>query len=149
MMISRLSPVNKLILIAIAIISLTKIKLPFFSPNFEKLSNIDDWEVLEILYGDRIIVGSQNKRLAVHLCSIAGDFKQHDEPKRYLQSLLEQGRLRIDFLNKDDGIFFADVFIQLKPDYQKEIYINQKMVEGGMATIDSPHLCPNTVFNTN
>ena len=147
MMISRLSPVNKLILIAIAIISLTKIKLPFFSPNFEKLSKIDDWEVLEILSGSSIIVGSQNKILTVYLCSIAGDFKQHEESKKHLQSLLEQGKLRIDFLNKDDGIFFADVFIQLKPDYQKEVYINQKMVEEGMATIYSSHLCPNTIFN--
>ena len=103
-------------------------------------------ESIKILDGDRIIVGSQNKILTVHLCSIASNFKKRDEPRRHLQSLLEQGKLRIYFLNKDDGIFFADVFIQLKPEYQKEIYLNKEMVERGMATINSPHLCPNTIF---
>ena len=146
-MVSRLSLVNKLILISIAIVSLAEIKFPIFSPNFEKLSNIDDWEVLEILSGSSIIVGSQNKILTVYLCSIAGNyFEKGDESKKYLESLIERGKLRISFLNKDDGIFFADVFVQLKPDYQKEIYLNKEMVERGMATINSPHLCPNTIF---
>ena len=146
-MVSRLSIINKLILISIAIVSLAEIKLPRFSPNLEKLSNIDDWEVLEILSGSSIIVSSRNKILTVALCSIAGNYSEkRDESKKYLESLIERGKLRISFLNEDDEIFFADVFVQLKPDYQKEIYLNQEMVERGMATINSPHLCPDTVF---
>ena len=146
-MVSRLSIINKLILISIAIVSLAEIKLPRFSPNLEKLSNIDDWEVLEILGGDRITVSSRNKILTVALCSIAGNyFEKRDESKKYLESLIERGILRISFLNEDDEIFYADVFVQLKPDYQKEIYLNKEMVERGMATINSPHLCPDTVF---
>ena len=146
-MVSRLSIINKLILISIAIVSLAEIKLPRFSPNLEKLSNIDDWEVLEILSGSSIIVSSRNKILTVALCSIAGNyFEKRDESKKYLESLIERGKLRISFLNEDDEIFYADVFVQLKPDYQKEIYLNKEMVERGMATINSPHLCPDTVF---
>ncbi len=147
-MISRLSLVDKLILIAIAMISLAKVRLPIFSPNLKKLSNIDTWEVSEILGSDRIIVSNHNKTLTVHLCSIAGNyFEKRDESKRYLQSLIERGKLRINFLNEDDEIFFADVFVRLKPDYQQEIYLNKEMVDGGMAMIDSPHLCPNTIFD--
>jgi len=145
-MTSQLSLVNKLILIAIAIAALAKVKL-LFPPNLKKLSSIDNWEVLEIISGDRIIVNSSNEKLTIHLCSIASNyFEQQDESKRYLQSLIEQGKLRIDFLNKDDGIFFADVFVRLKPDYQQEIYLNQEMVDKDMATIDTPRLCPDTVF---
>ena len=149
-MVSRLSSVNKLILIAIAIISLAKVKFPTFSPNLKKLSSIDNSEVSKILSGDRITVSSQNKILTVHLCSIAShSFEKRDRSKRYLQSWIERGNLRINFLNEDDEIYFADVFIRLKPDYQQEIYLNQEMVDAKMATIDSPHLCPDTIFGDN
>lgn len=147
-MISQLSSANKVTLIAIAAISIAKVKFPTFSPNLKRLSAINTWEVPEILGGDRIIVSSRSRTLTVHLCSIAGDyFDKSDESKRYLKSLIERGELRINFLNEDDEIFFADVFVRLKPDYQQEIYLNKEMVDAGMATVDSSHLCPYTIFD--
>ena len=144
----RLFFINRIIFILIGIALVVKIASILLPPSLEELSKIDDWRLQEVISGDRIIVSKGNRKLVVSLCSIAVDyFEKRDESTQYIESSLQKGKLRIDFLNEDDNIFFADVFVQLKPDYQKEIYLNQEMVDEGVATIESSHHCPDTILS--
>jgi|GEM_PF-5395082 len=75
----------------------------------------------------------------VYLCPIAGHFPdRYDVSKKYLKYLTDKGKLRIDFLHQEDGIFTADVYIRSKLDRKQELYLNREMINKGMATVEKP-----------
>ena len=44
------------------------------------------------------------------------------------------------------GTTVAEVFVQLKPDYEQEIHVNTEMVMAGVATLDNPDICPSAEY---
>jgi hypothetical protein len=50
--------------------------------------------------------------------------------------------LIVDIVKEDDGITVAEVFVQLKPNYEKEIHLNSEMLKKGMAVFQNPDICP-------
>ncbi len=68
------------------------------------------------------------------------------------------GRANLSLLNKGDGsvvvnpvktewgVTVAEVFVQLKPDFEREIHVNTEMVMAGMATLDNPDICPSAEY---
>jgi hypothetical protein len=106
------------------------------------IADTSPWIVEEILTGDRFIASRSGKQVEVKLCGVTAG----NESRDYLHSLLNKGDLVIDTVRKDDGITVAEVFVQLKPDYEREIHLNTEMVMGGMATLDNPDICPSAEY---
>jgi hypothetical protein len=48
--------------------------------------------------------------------------------------------LLVNIVKEDDGITVAEVFVQILPDYEREIHINSEMVSKGMAVLENPDI---------
>ena len=67
-------------------------------------------------------------------------------------------RANFSLLNKGDGsvvvnpvktewgVTIAEIFVRLKPDYEREIHVNTEMVMAGVATLDNPDICPSAEY---
>jgi hypothetical protein len=127
---------------AIAFLSLAAIIYNQFLNYRNALANTAPWIVEEIIYGDRFIATRNGKQFEVHLCGIAAG----DKSKEYLRSLLNKGNLIINTVKQDDGITVAEVFVQILPDYEREIHVNSEMVTEGMAVLENPDICPSAEY---
>jgi hypothetical protein len=54
--------------------------------------------------------------------------------------------LLVNIVKEDDGITVAEVFVQILPDYEREIHINSEMVSKGMAVLENPDICPSAEY---
>ena len=142
---SKLLLLYKLLLSTIALTSLSVIALnQFLNYRNGNVSNTS-WQVKEIIYGDRLILASEEKTLEVYLCGIASSSK-NEKSKEYLRSLVNKGNLVLDIVKQDDGITVAEAFVQILPDYEREIHVNTEMVTGGMAVLAHPDICPSAEY---
>ena len=137
----RLRPILK----AIAILSLVATFYNQFLNHRLKFANTDSWIVTDVISGDRFMVDRGDKKLEIQLCGIHA---KSDKSRKYLRSLIAQGdgSVVLDRVRKQDGLTVAEVFVQLKPDYQQEIHLNTEMVTEGVATIFNYQTCPSAEY---
>ena len=103
-------------------------------------ADTNPWIVEEVITGDRFITSRNGERFEIYLGGIAS------KSKEYLRSLLNKGDLVIDIVKEDDGTTVAEVFVQLKPDYEREIHLNTEMITAGMAVLAYPDVCPSAEY---
>lgn len=106
------------------------------------IADTSPWIVEEVIYGDRFIANRNGKQFTIYLCGIAAG----DQSKEYLRSLLNKGNLVVNIVKEDDEITVAEVFVQILPDYEREIHINSEMVSKGMAVLENPDICPSAEY---
>ncbi len=103
----------------------------------------DPWIVKDVVSGGlgsaearsvRFIVNRGDETLNIQLCSI---YAKSDKSKEYLRSLLNKGdgSVVVNPVQTKWGVTIAEVFVQLKPDYERESHLNTEMVMAGVATI--------------
>ena len=63
-----------------------------------------------------------------------------------MRSLIDKGDLVIDIVKENDGITVAEVFVQLKPDYEREIHLNTEMITKGMVVLQNPDIFPSAEY---
>ncbi len=99
-----------------------------------KFANTLPWIVKDVVSGDSFIASRKQKRFQVKLCGISAN---SDESKDYLRSLLNQGdgSVVVNPVQTKWGVTIAEVFVQLKPDYERESHLNTEMVMAGVATV--------------
>lgn len=136
----------KLLILVLATRFLWTRPLNQFLANRYGITDNASWKVKEIIFGDRLILTNERKTIEVYLCGIFANYNDDNKSKEYLRSLLNKGNLVLDIVKKDDGIIFAEVFVQLKPDYEREIHLNTEMVTGGMAVLQNPDICPSAEY---
>ena len=102
------------------------------------------WIVEEIIYGERLTVSRHGKQFEVKLCGISAGHESRD----YLRSLLNKGdgSVVVNPVKTEWGVTIAEVFVQLKPDFEREIHVNTEMVMAGVATLDNPDICPSAEY---
>jgi endonuclease YncB( thermonuclease family) len=89
--------------------------------------------------GDTLRVVRDNEELKIRLCGIDAPEKNQElgtESRDYLRSLIVQGDGTIYVLPIEEdryGRTVAELWIPIKPDYEREIHLNTAMVEAGMA----------------
>ena len=90
-----------------------------------KFVNTDPWIVKDVVSGDRFTVNRGDETLNIQLCGISAS----EGSKEYLRSLLNKGdgSVILDRVKKQKETTIAEVFVQLKPDYQ-EIHLNTEML---------------------
>ena len=121
----------KSLLPAIAILSLAATFYYQFL-NRDVIANNEPWIVTDVISGDRFTVSRGPKKLEIQLCGI---YAKSDESREYLRSLLDKGNLVVSQVEKSEKSIIAEVFVQLKPDYQQEIHVNTEMISGKVATV--------------
>ncbi len=105
----------------------------------------DPWIVKDVVSGDRFIVNRGDETLNIQLCGI---YAKSDESKEYLRSLLNKGdgSVVVNPVEKKGGVTIAEVFVQLKPDYERESHLNTEMVMAGVATVADYKDCPSAEY---
>ncbi len=105
----------------------------------------DPWIVKDVVSGDRFIASRKGKEFKVKLCGISAN---SDESKEYLRSLLNKGdgSVVVNPVRTKGGVTIAEVFVQLKPDYERESHLNTEMVMAGVATIVDYKDCPSAEY---
>lgn len=104
------------------------------------------WIVQDIVSGDRFTASRKHKQFQVKLCGISAN---SDESKDYLRSLISQGNgsVVVNPVKTEWGITVAEVFVQLKPDSERESHINSEMVMAGMANLAEDYKnCPSAEY---
>ncbi len=131
-------------LYAFAILCVVPIAANQFINYRSKLVNTDPWIVGDVVSGDRFIVQRNDQTLEVKLCGISAS----EESKDYLRSLLDKGNgsVVLERVSNQNELTVAEVFMQIKPDYQQEIHLNTEMVMGGKATLSNYKICPNAEY---
>ncbi len=56
------------------------------------------------------------------------------------------GSVVVNPVKTEWGVTIAEVFVQLKPDREREIHVNTEMVMAGVATLDNPDICPSAEY---
>lgn len=107
-----------------------------------RTTNATPWIVSDVISGDRFIVQRNDQTLEVKLCGIS------EGSKDYLRSLLDKGNgsVVLEKVSEQDNLMVAEVFMQIKPDYQQEIHLNTEMVMGGKAVLADYQNCPNAEY---
>ena len=107
-----------------------------------KLVNTDPWIVGDVGSGDRFIVQRDDQTLEVKLCGIS------EGSKDYLRSLLDRGNgsVVLETVSRQDNLMIAEVFMQIKSDYQQEIHLNTEMVMADKAVLADYQNCPNAEY---
>ena len=104
------------------------------------------WIAKDVVSGDSLIAYRQHKEFEVKLCGISA---QSDKSRKYLLTLINKGdgNIVVNPVRTQWGVTVAEVFIQLKPDYETEIHINTEMVIAGMASLADDYLnCPSSYY---
>ena len=127
----------------IAFLGLVAIIYSEFHHHRLKLANTKPWIVTNVISGDRLLVERKGKELEIQLCGISA---KSNESKEYLRSLLDRGNLVINPVEKSKEVTTAEVFVQLKPDYQQEIHPSTEMVMAGVATVFNFKNCPSKEY---
>ena len=111
--------------------------------NYRHLSrNNKPWILQSVSGGNSLFVMHGDEIKKIKLCGIKGGNKE------YLKSLFDRGNglLIVSPIRKIDNVTTAEVFVPLKPDYEKEIHLNSEMIMFGMATINNPDICPSSEY---
>lgn len=135
----RLKP----LLYAIALLSLAVTIYYQFLNYRPKQRNSDPWIVTDVVSGDRFIASRGHQKLEIQLCGI---YAKSNESREYLRSLLNKGNLVVSQVEKSEKSIIAEVFVQLKPDYQQEIHINSEMITGKVASVFNFRNCPSAEY---
>ena len=105
----------------------------------------DPWIVKDVVSGDSFIASRKQKRFQVKLCGISAN---SDKSREYLRSLLNKGdgSVVVNPVRTEWGVTIAEVFVQLKPDYERESHLNTEMVTAGVATVADYKNCPSAEY---
>ncbi len=133
----------KPLLYAIALLSLAVTFYNQFLNHRPKLRNTEPWIVIKVLSGDRFMASRGHQKLEIQLCGI---YAKSDESREYLHSLLDKGNLIVSQVEKSEKLIIAEVFVQLKPDYQQEIHVNSEMITGKVASVFDYKDCPSAEY---
>ena len=99
-----------------------------------RITSTTPWIVKDVVSGDSFIASRKQKQFQVKLCGISAN---SDESREYLRSLLNKGdgSVVVNSVRTEWGVTIAEVFVQLKPDYERESHLNTEMVMAGVATV--------------
>lgn len=133
---------SKLFLYAFVILCLVPIAANQYINLRSKLVNTDPWIVSDVVSGDRFLVQRNDQTLEVKLCGIS------EGSKDYLRSLLDKGNgsVVLEKVSNQNELTVAEVFMQIKPDYQQEIHLNTEMLMASKATLSNHQICPNAEY---
>lgn len=104
--------------------------------------NNKPWTLQSVSSGNSLFVMHGDEIKKIKLCGIEGGNKE------YLESLLDRGNgsLIVNSVKKIDNVTTAEVFVPIKPDYEREIHLSSEMIMFGMATINNPDICPSSEY---
>ena len=120
------------LLLTVAVIGLFLIGMNHWENT--RITSTTPWIVKDVVSGDSFIASRKQKRFQVKLCGISAN---SDESREYLRSLLNKGdgSVVVNPVRTEWGVTIAEVFVQLKPDYERESHLNTEMVMAGVATV--------------
>ena len=132
----------KPLLYGIAFFSLLTIIYNQFLNYRHLFGNNKPWILQSVSGGSSLTVMHGDEIKNIKLCGISGGNKE------YLESLLDRGNgsFFVSPVRKIDNVTIAEVFVPLKPDYEKEVHLSSEMIMFGMATIDNPDICPSSEY---
>ncbi len=131
------------LLLTVAVIGLFLILMNHWENT--RITSTTSWIVKDVVSGDSFIASRKQKQFQVKLCGISAS---SDESREYLRSLLNKGdgSVVVNPVQTEWGVTIAEVFVQLKPDYETENHLNTEMVMAGVATIADYKSCPSAEY---
>ena len=132
------------LLFTVAVISLFLIAMNYWQHT--RITLTTPWIVKDVVSGDRFVASRKSKNFKVKLCGISAN---SDESREYLRSLLNKGNgsVEVNTVRTEWGVTIAEVFVQLKPDYEREIHLNSEMVMAGVANVAEDYQdCPSAEY---
>ncbi len=134
----------KLFLPGLAFISLVLVGMDYWQNT--RIVPTTPWIVKDVVSGDSLIAYRKHKEFEVKLCGISG---QSDKSREYLLTLISKGdgNVVVNPVQSEWRVTVAEVFVQLKPDYEREIHLSSEMVMAGVASLaDDYENCPSAEY---